>query len=349
MTSPAISVLLAVHNGMPHLQHSLESVLSQRFEDFEFIIVDDASTDGTETLLLEKACRDNRLKILHNSKKAGLTRALNRGLAAAQGDYVARIDADDVCRPDRLGIQLATMVRDPGLVIIGSGYRIIDGGGASQGTVSVALSDAQIRWLLGFSPPTFHPTYFFRRVGPDGAAVMYDESFRTAQDFDLWSRLSRQGRSLVLPDVLIDYRRHEHGISIAQTAQQAEDGRRVSLRNMSERLPEDLLADIVPLIDLLFRRVEARGDAIAASVEAMRKLLAFDEDYFSDSSQRRWMRRTAAGLLADAVLVRGGAVARPADTMRFLAYGLDFVPALIMAVAERPATARKALSRLLKQ
>ncbi len=340
---------MAVHNGLPHLEDCLHSVLSQRFRDFEFVIVDDASTDGTAALLHEVSSRDNRLKVLQNGRNLGLTRSLNLGLAEARGEYIARIDADDLCRPDRLEVQLGALKNDPSLLILGSGYRIINEQGAPQGAVSVALSDARVRWLLGFSPPTFHPTYFFRRVGPDGAAVMYDESFRTAQDYDLWSRLSRQGRSLVLPEVLIDYRRHAGGISVAQSGRQAKDARRVSLRNLSKRLPDDLVADLMPLIDLLTRRVEARGDAISAAVTAMRKLLVFDRDLFSDSSDRRWMRLTAAGLLADAVLARGGAMARPADAMRFLVHGADFLPALVMAVAERPATARKALARVLKR
>lgn len=349
MSRPAISVLMAVHNGGPYLKDCLDSVLSQEFRDFEFVVVDDASTDGTGALLSEASLRDDRLKTLRNGSNLGLTRSLNRGLAEARADYIARIDADDLCRPDRLEVQLAAMERDPDLVILGSGYRIIDGRGTPRGTVSVALSDARIRWLLGFSPPAFHPTYFFRRIAPDGTAVMYDETFRTAQDYDLWSRLSRQGRSLVLPDVLIDYRRHASGITVAEAGQQARDGRRVSMRNLSERLPKEVVDDLAPLTDLLTRRTEARGDAIRAAVSAMRRLLHFDRHYFPDLADRRWMHRTAAALLADAVMARGGAMARPRDAMRFLFHGADFLPALALAVAERPATARKALARILER
>lgn len=347
MTRPAISVLMAVHNGMHYLEACLESVLSQGFGDFEFIVVDDASTDGTAALLNAAARRDGRVKAMHNDANLGLTRSLNRGLGVAQGDYVARIDADDLCRPGRLEVQIRAMERDPDLMILGSGYRIIDANGAPCGTVSVALDDARIRWLLGFSPPAFHPTYFFQRVGADGTAVQYDETFRTAQDYDLWSRLSRQGQSRVLADVLIDYRRHAAGISVAQAGRQAEDGRRVSLRNLSERLPEDLVDQLMPLIDLMTRRTEARGEAIRDAVRAMQRLLGHDRDRFPDPADRRWMHRTAAGLLAFAVLTQGGAIRRPADAMRFLVYGWRFLPALTLAVAERPATVRKELARIL--
>lgn len=349
MTPPPISVLLAVHNGEPHLEACLRSVLSQGHRDFEFLVVDDASTDRTGAILRDAARADTRLKLLRNDRNLGLTASLNRGLTEARGDYIARIDADDLCGPRRLEVQLAAMERDPGLLILGSGYRIIDGDGVAQGTVSVALSDARIRWLLGFTPPAFHPSYFFRRVAPDGAAVTYDESFRTAQDYDLWSRLSRQGRGLVLPDVLIDYRRHAGGISVAQAARQGEDARKISLRNLSERLPDALVARLVPLVDLLARREEARGARIRAAVSGMRDLLAFDRDFFDDASDRRWMHRAAAGLLADAILARGGAMRRPGDAMRFVAHAADFLPALALAVAERPATARKAIARVMSR
>lgn len=344
MNRPSISVLMAVHNGEPHLRACLESVLSQSFHDFEFVVVNDASTDGTEAILESVAGTDPRIKVLRNNENLGLTRSLNRGLAEAEGTYIARIDADDLCRPDRLQIQRDALERDPELVIVGSGYQIIDGDGIPSGKVSIALSDNRIRWLLGLSPPSFHPSFFFRRIGPDGAPVLYDESFATAQDYDLWSRLSRIGRTAVLPDVLIDYRRHAGGISVRRAGRQIEDARRITMRNLSDRLPADVLADVMPLVEMRARRVQARGSAIPAAINAMRRLLAFDRDLFEASSDRRWMRRTAAGLLAETVLVRGGAIGRPNDAIRFLYHAIDFLPALALAIAKQPATARKAFS-----
>ncbi|NNE88054.1 MAG: glycosyltransferase [Silicimonas sp.] len=349
MSVPAISVIMAVHNGQPYLEDCVASVLSQSVADFEFIVIDDASSDGSTTVLEALAARDNRIKLTRNANNIGLTRSLNVGLEQARGEYIARIDADDLCRPKRLEAQLEAMLSDPDLIILGSGYGIIDEHGAPQGEVSVALSDARIRWLLGFSPPSFHPTYFFRRLAPDGTLVRYDEAFRTAQDFDLWSRLSKQGPGRVLADVLIDYRRHASGISVTQRLRQAEDGRKVSQRNLIARLPEALVAELEPLSTLLNGGQEARGPAVKAAVVAMRKLLSHDKEFFTDPADRKWMRRTAAGLLADAVLSRGKAIKRPMDTLRFVFHAADFLPALAKAIAERPATARKALARLTRK
>lgn len=349
MSVPAISVLMAVHNGQPYLEDCVASVLSQSFYDFEFIIIDDGSSDGSTPVLEALAARDNRIRLSRNPENIGLTRSLNIGLEKARGDYIARIDADDLCRPNRLKVQLEAMLGDPDLMILGSGYGIIDDNGVRHGEVSVALSDARIRWLLGVSPPTFHPTYFFRRLAPDGTPVRYDEAFRTAQDFDLWSRLSEQGQGRVLADVLIDYRRHAGGISVAQRKRQTEDGGRISRRNLSARLPEALVADLEPLTALLHGMQEARGPHVKAAVVSMRRLLSHDKELFTDPDDQKWMRRTAAGLLGDAVLSRGRAIKRPMDTLRFLVHAADFLPAFVLAIAERPATARKALARLSKR
>ena len=348
MNVPHISIVMAVHNGLPYLEDCLASVLSQSFADFEFIVIDDGSSDGSTLVLEAAAARDKRIRLIRNVGNIGLTRSLNVGLDHARGEFIARIDADDRCRKNRLEVQLAAMLDDPGLIILGSGYRIIDEHGAQQGQVAIALSDARIRWLMGFSPASFHPTYFFRRLAPDGTPVRYDESFRTAQDFDLWSRLAEQGKGRVLADVLIDYRRHAGGISVAQQARQAEDGRKVSHRNLAARLPEALAAELAPLTELLSGQQEACGPKIKAAVVAMRKLLLHDRDLFTNAVDRKWMRRTAAGLLSDAVLLRGKAIKRPMDALRFAFYAADFLPSLVKAVAERPATARKALARLTK-
>lgn len=349
MSVPKISIIMAVHNGQPYLEDCLLSVLSQSVADFEFIVIDDGSNDGSTKVLEAMAARDFRIKLTRNGDNIGLTRSLNVGLEQARGEYIARIDADDLCRPNRLDVQLEAMLSDPDLVILGSGYRIIDEHGSPQGQVSVALSDERIRWLLGFSPPSFHPTYFFRRLAPDGTVVRYDEAFLTAQDFDLWSRLSEQGQGRVLADVLIDYRRHAGGISVAQQMRQTEDGRKVSHRNLAARLPETLVAELEPLTALLSGGQEACGPKVKAAVAAMRKLLSCDKELFTDPADREWMRRTAAGLLGEAVLLRGKAIKRPMDTLRFLFHAADFLPALAKAIAERPATARKALTRLTRK
>ncbi len=109
------------------------------------------------------------------------------------------------------------------------------------------------------------------------------------------------------------------------------------------------MTDLEPLTTLLSGGQEARGPRVKAAVVAARRLLSHDKDLFSDPADQAWMKRTAAGLLGDAVLSRGTAIKRPMDMLRFLYHAADFLPALAKAIAERPATARKALARLAKK
>lgn len=340
---PAVTVLMAVHNGSTYVRLAIESVLQQSFHDFEFVIVDDASFDQTPEILQDYSRKDRRIRIFQNASNLGLTRSLNTGLNFARGKYIARIDADDICRNDRLLKQFDVMERIPSLTIIGCGSRIIDEDGQHRGTTSEHLNPDQIRWLLGFTPPCYHPTYFFRRLQPDGTQVLYDPAFGTAQDFDLWSRLAKIGPTQVLPDTLIDYRRHPNGISSKRRPEQASTSAAILRRNLRDRLPPDVLDAITPLVDLLTFRTTAQGTQIDRAVHGLEVLLAQDREFFTSHAERKWMHQTAAALLADAILSRGGALHRPNDLLRFIWKAYRFLPGLARAIYAQPAKARKAL------
>lgn len=342
-SEPAVTVLMAVHNGSTYVRLAIESVLHQSFHDFEFVIIDDASFDQTPEILRAYSRKDQRIRIFRNSTNLGLTRSLNTGLNVARGKYIARIDSDDICRKDRLQKQFDAMERAPSVTIIGSGSRIINEDGHPRGTISEHLNSEQIRWLLGFTPPCYHPTYFFRRLQPDGTQVLYDPTFATAQDLDLWSRLAKIGPTQVLADPLIDYRRHPNGISSKRRPEQASTSAEVLRRNLRDRLPSDVLDAITPLVDLLTFRTSAEGAQIDRAVHGLEVLLAQDREFFTSHAERKWMHQTAAALLADAILSRGGALLRPNDLLRFIWKAHRFLPALARAIYAQPAKAGKAL------
>ena len=237
------------------------------------------------------------------------------------------------------------METHPETLILGSGYRIIDANDRPKGSVKISLSDLQISWLLGFTTPCLHPTFFYRRLLPDGKPVLYDEKYSTAQDYDLWSRLSMKGNTAVIPNVTIDYRRHNKSISVMRRTEQAMFARRIAQQNLRARLPASLVEEIIPLTELLSYRGNARGSDIDAAVVAMRRLLDHDSAFFKKPEERVWMRRAAAGLLADAVLARGEALKRPLDLVRFIIKARDFLLPLAAIAFQRRATVRKALSR----
>lgn len=214
----------AVRNGLPFLEVALESVAAQTFTAYEFIIVDDYSSDATLCLLSSAAGKDSRLRILRNESPPGLTSALNVGLHAARGHLIARMDSDDICHPARLTRQIGAM---KGHLALATGYRLIDGDGRVIRTLSRPLVPWQSRAVAEFYPPGVHPTYMFCRVAPDGQPVFCDQSFAVAQDHELWARLSAQGPTAVMGDVLLDYRRHREGISVRRRAEQAAASRRI--------------------------------------------------------------------------------------------------------------------------
>ncbi len=341
--TPPISVLMAVHNGQAFLAEAVKSVCGQSLSDFEFIIVDDASNDETPAMLAAAAAREPRIRLVRNDENLGLTRSLNKGLRQAQGRYVARIDADDVCLPHRLERQFAFMETHPGHVAVACGYHVIDEGGRLVRTHSEALDDWKIRWLGGFNPPAPHPTYFFRRTEGDGAPFLYDESFETAQDFDLWSRMRAHGMTQVLADVLIKYRRHAGAITFAKRKVQAASCKRTGLRNLEHRLPPETVKALAPLVALFAYEARADHATITAAVKGCDAMLAHDRGSAPTAGHYRWARRKTAGLLADAVLSRAGGLYSAPSLAAFACYARDYLPALFSATMAQPGLAVKSL------
>jgi glycosyltransferase involved in cell wall biosynthesis len=196
---PAVSVVLAVWNGAPWVAEAVSSLLAQTDENFELIVVDDGSTDATPALLAGIA--DPRLR-LQRQPHRGLTRALNRGLSAARGDLVARLDADDVALPERLGRQRAFLAARPDVGLLGTAAREVDDAGALVRIVRPPTDDAAIRRALIRANPFVHSSVMARRELLARAGG-YDETLAVAQDYDLWMRLARLTRLANLAEVLV--------------------------------------------------------------------------------------------------------------------------------------------------
>lgn len=187
---PLVTVLMCVHDGERFVGEAIRSVLRQSWTDFEFLIVDDGSRDRTPEIIA--AFQDPRIRLLRNAQNLGLTRSLNRGLADARGTLVARQDADDVSHPERLEAQVAFLRSNPGVVLVGTQARTID----EHGRVSRppgserASTDAGIRLQLMFDNAFVHTSVLFHRGIVWEELGGYDESYRTGQDFELWSRVA---------------------------------------------------------------------------------------------------------------------------------------------------------------
>ncbi len=340
---PAVTVLMGVHNGEAFLAETLASVAAQDFEDYEFLIVDDASSDGTAAMLAKAATSDPRIRILTNEANIGLTRSLNRGLGEAGGEFIARIDADDICLPNRLSVQHAHMMAHPQDVGVVANFEMIDAEGRVLSRGSEPLDDWQVQWLLGWNPPAPHPTFFFRRC-PDGTVpTLYDEAFKTAQDFDLWGRLAGLGPTRRLSDCLIQYRRHEGAITHAKRLEQAQNCAKIGRAHLEARLPEEIVTGLEPLMALFSYNAEAAPGIIAKAIAGADAMVAHDCANAPSKEHQRWVKRMTAGLIADAILSRGKGLSSPASILAFKWYGRGYLLHLMRAVLSDPGTALKSL------
>jgi glycosyltransferase involved in cell wall biosynthesis len=210
--TPTISVVMSVYNGGPYLRQSIESILNQTWRDFEFIIVDDGSTDDTARII--GSFQDERIILLSQTNQ-GLQRSLNRGIKRARGRYVARHDSDDMALPRRLSIQLAFLKRHPQVSLLGTNLLIINSDGEIIGRdLGRATDDLELKWRLLFSNPFAHPSVMIRREAFDDVGL-YSESrdYRYIEDYELWSRIGKRYQIANLREPLVQYRNHLLNIS----------------------------------------------------------------------------------------------------------------------------------------
>lgn len=236
---PLVTVLLSACNDVTFLPEAVESVLAQTFGDFEFLVIDDGSNDGSGDYLA--SLRDPRLRVIRNPQNVGLTRSLNRGLAAAAAPLVARMDADDIALPDRLKQQIDFLRANPHVGVVGSSRTLIDERGAVTGQAPAAETDLAIRWKCLLGNPFAHPTVMLRLDVLDAHGLRYAESFRTAQDYELWTRLLTVTRGANLPEPLLRYRLRD-GVSRMHKDEQLRNHDRIAFSAIRRLLPDFLIA-----------------------------------------------------------------------------------------------------------
>lgn len=203
--TPKLSVIMPVFNGGKFLRDSMESILGQGFTDFEFIIVDDASTDDTPHILGEYARLDPRIRLLRNTSNRGVVFSLNRAIEKCVGTYVARMDCDDVSAPERFQRQIDFMDGNREVGLLGSAANIINEENKVIGMVTWAAPDAELRKALIKLCPFFHPSVMIRKEVFE-AVGNYNQLFRHAEDYELWFRISRRFKLANLSEPLLNYR-----------------------------------------------------------------------------------------------------------------------------------------------
>lgn len=203
-----LTVLMSVFNGAAHVHESIESILAQTYSQFEFLIIDDASTDATAEVLLSFAAKDSRVRIVQNKENLGLGASLRLGVLQASGIWIARMDADDIAFPDRLEKQLRYLHRHPEVDVLGTWAYDVDDHGGVAGLRTVPVDPAQIARLV-WANPFIHSTVVFKRSSVLSVGS-YDPSLAKRQDYDLWFRcVAARLRLANLPMPLLKYRLSE--------------------------------------------------------------------------------------------------------------------------------------------
>jgi len=234
-----VSVVMSVYNGECYLREAVDSILNQTFTDFEFIIIDDGSTDGTWKIL--NGYRDPRIRLVQNEENIGLTRSLNKGLALAEGEYVARQDADDVSLPSRFEKEVALLDEQPDVVLVSGNIDLIDSDGQVWRHCSRRAGCPRlVAWFLLFRNYLGgHSLVMFRRQ-PVVDLGGYSEERPYGQDYELWLRLAEVGDMHILPDVLLQWRSHDNSITSTKCLEQEAYSLMTSGQAMARLLGENL-------------------------------------------------------------------------------------------------------------
>ena len=283
---------MPVHNGEKYLRKAMESILNQSFRDFEFLIIDDGSSDTSAEII--RSYRDNRIKLVENESNLGLIETLNKGIKLAQGEFVARMDCDDFSLPNRLAEQTAYMERNRLVGICGSWILVQ---GEKEFINRYPLSHEEICCGLLFETMFAHPSVMIRREAFLCNGLTYDSAYRHAEDYELWVRSAKLLKLANIPKVLLHYRLHPGQVS----SQKLEEQRRLSIEIRS-RLIRAL--GIVPSQEDMAlhesicrqeRRLTEESVAAAESwlyrlMEANRKSSYFMEPAFSKTLAERWFK-----------------------------------------------------------
>ena len=286
-----ISVLMPVRDGERFVGEAVDSVLAQTFADFELIVVDDASTDGTPAVL--RTVTDARVSVVRNETPRGIAGSLNRGLDLARGRFVARSDADDVNLPERFARQLAFLGAHPRVALCGTWIRMFSEGW--QRDRRMETDPARMRCALLMYNVLSHPTAMWRREVFERHGLRYDATLRTAEDYDLWSRASHRVTLGNVPQVLMRYRVHPGQIGRVARAERLAEGERIRGAQLRR-----LGADLTPA-ELTFHHALSMGEAGAVDLALARSWMAKILD--ANEGARLYEGRVLRRLLVEEVLL----------------------------------------------
>ena len=235
---PTVSIVLPAYNCERYLRESIDSILRQTYSDYELIIVNDGSTDGTQAIIDRYAAADPRI-VPHTQKNIGLVATLNKAVGMTRGEYIARIDGDDPWFDDKLARQMDLFMKDDTLVLVGGAFEIVDENGYFIESIPSLTRDEDLRRTLTLRNAFGHAGVVFKKKAAI-EANLYSDKYGPTEDYDLWIRLSKLGRLSSIPDPVFRYRVLSTGISQSNSERQALETKGHSDRQWQESTPRIL-------------------------------------------------------------------------------------------------------------
>lgn len=281
MSTPKVSVVASAYNSERYIARTIESVLDQTFADFEFILVDDGSKDRTWEIIEGYAKRDRRIIPLHNEVNLGVVGGLNRGLAVARGEYIARQDADDISLAGRFARQVEFLDGHPDYGVVGSRVSIID---AENRPLDVAnpfqaTENEEIQEKLLVNNCLCGPALMIRRTSLDEAGFWFAEGLDASEDYDICLRLAEVSKMASIPEPLYLYRMHQQSASVTQEYKQVVHKAVALERAIRRRWGEEAAQDRFAVVgeDYVWAAVLAytRGDLEGAREALVRSISVY--------------------------------------------------------------------------
>lgn len=227
MKLPKVTVLMPVYNGQKYLKEAIVSVLSQTYVDFEFLILNDGSTDRSDSII--RSFKDSRIRYIRYKKNLGFSPILNKGLTLARGTYIARMDCDDLCAPTRLEKQVEFLEHNPDYGVVGALFGLIDKNREIHDMGGVKLLENEdLKIGLLFGNIFCHGETMLRKSVLKAHHFTYDRRYTPCEDYDLWVRMSRVTKFKTLPEVLYFYMVHAAGMSGMQSQKMKDEVHAIS-------------------------------------------------------------------------------------------------------------------------
>lgn len=263
---PKLTVLMPVYNGEKYLREAIDSILRQTFTDFELLIINDGSVDSSVKIV--ESYQDQRIRLIHNEKNLKIVASLNRGLDLARGEYIARLDCDDVAMPTRLEKQVLFLDNNPKVAMLGSWAEEIDSAGRVVSFISFPTDALILRWRLCFCNTFIHSSIMFRKAAIAGLGG-YSEEFPYAEDYDLWAKTGCNQELANFPEALVRWRNWAENCSSARGREQERQAALISKRNIKRIWPEARAGQLRVLRALYQRNPAASKEEIEELITAV--------------------------------------------------------------------------------